>query len=145
MPDHLFTIAAQGHAVDAQTNMLTIFSVVEEVGAPSLPVAIPQLSVVTLWRRRKGEEGVSFVQRTVLINPDGNEVFRFDHEFRLDKLRHRSIGSIGMVPFEKTGSYTLRVEIRKADESAFSTATEYPLEVVQISNRQSSLLTQATN
>ncbi|MBE3070486.1 MAG: hypothetical protein IMZ55_16310 [Acidobacteria bacterium] len=129
MPEHVFTLAARGHAVDAQTNTLTIFSVVEEIGAPGLPVGIPQLSVITLWRRQKGEEGVAFVQRTRLVDPTGSEVFHFDQEFRLEKARHRSLGTVEMLPLEKPGAYNIEVQIRKADDATFSTVATYRLDV----------------
>lgn len=32
MPTHVFTLAAIGHAVDAQSNNITLFSVLEQVG-----------------------------------------------------------------------------------------------------------------
>jgi hypothetical protein len=139
LPKHLLTVVAQGHSVDAQTNNLTIFSVLEEVSAFEFPVALPQFSVVTLWERCQGEEGVSFVQRTRLLDPEGVEVFHFDNEFRLEKPRHRSLGNIGMVPFHEPGKYVFEIQVRKADETEFVSVAEFPLRVRAASKPEDSL------
>jgi len=145
VPEHLFTIVARGHSVDVQTNNLTIYSVLEEIGAAELPFAIPQFGIVTLWRRQEGEEGVSFMQRTRLLDPDGAEVFNFETEFALHKRRHRSLGTVNMVPIEKAGQYLFEVQIRQVDEAEtdYRTAGHFPLEVQVLQKQEDSLLAES--
>ena len=130
MPEHLFTVVARGHAVDAQTNNLTLFSVLEEVAGSNLPFAVPDTTIVTLWKRRDAEEGVTFIQRTRLIDPEGNEVFHGDSTFRLDKPRHRNIVTVEMAPFFRAGCYRVEVLIRRDDEEKWSSpVASYPIEI----------------
>jgi len=129
LPEHVFTIIALGHAIDTQTNGVTLFSIVEEIGWPFLPVAVPSLSVVTLWRRLEGEEGVAFVQRTRLVDPSGEEIFHQDQSFRMDRQRHRNLGMIQMVPFQAYGCHRLEIQLRKEDERSFAFVFRYPLDV----------------
>ncbi len=129
MPQHVFTIVARGHAVDVQSNALTLFSVLEEIGAPGLPVAVPQVSIVSLWRRQEGEEGAAFVQRTQLMDPDGNEVAHAECSFRLERPRHRVLSRINMVPFQRAGCYHFEILFRPEDQTAWSRVCSYPIEV----------------
>lgn len=131
MPEHVFTIVARGHAVDAQTNTLTAFCILEELAAEGFPVAVPELTVITLWFRRSGDEGVTFMQRTRLMDPSGEEVFRGDLSFRMDKRRHRNFVKVAMVPFKEQGTYTLEILIRRDGSDSWQSAARYPLDVVR--------------
>jgi hypothetical protein len=119
-----------------------MFAVLEEVGVPELPVAIPQVSLITLWRREAEDEGVSFIQQMRLVDPDGNEVLHSEQEFRMLKPRHRSLGMVEFVPFEKAGCYRFEILLRRADEGAGALALKasYPLDVSVVSREQSDLL-----
>ena len=145
MPEHIFTLVARGHAVDAQSNTLTLFSVLEEIGTPLLPAAVPDFSVVTLWRRQAGEEGVSFVQRTRLVDPCEKEIFHMDSQFRMDKLRHRLLGIVQFVPFEQPGPHKVEILVRREDEQPFRTAATYPIEVNVVAQSGSPLFEQASH
>ena len=144
MPEHTFTVVARGHAVDAQTNCLTLFSVLEQLKGPALPFGLPGLDIVTLWSRRPGEENVAFVQRTRLVAPSGREVFRSDTSFTMDRARHRVLLSVARVPFEESGLYRVEVLVRRQDSEQWSDAVVvYPLEVtVQVPRAEPALLEQ---
>ena len=115
MPQHVFTVIARGHAVDAQTNQLTLFGVIETVGAPSAPVRLPEISIVTLWSRNEDETGIEFVQRTRLLDPSGNQEQCFETNFRLDRPRMRIIAQLTGVRFESSGTYHIEIGCRAAD------------------------------
>lgn len=129
MPEHIFTILARGYAVDAQANALTLFHVLESIGAPTLPGAIPDFRIVTLWKREQGEENVDFAQRTVFSGPDGKEIAHWDQSFRLDRPRMRVLGTINMFPIRQVGCHRIEVSVKRADAQDWTAVASYPLEV----------------
>ena len=129
MPKHIFTVVVRGQSVDVQTNNITLFSVLEEIGASEVPFAFPDFAVVSLWKREPGEEGVRFVQRTSLVDPSGKEVFSADITLGFEKSRQRSIVIMQAAPFATTGEYHLVIRIRREGGEEWSLVTDYPLEV----------------
>lgn len=119
-----------GHAVDAQSNTITLFSVLEQVGGPNLPLALPTFVIVTLWQREEGEEGAKFFQRTRLIAPDGEEIFNLEADFRLHKIRHRMFLTVGGTPFKMEGRYNIEVSIRREEAGGWGEPVAvYPIQV----------------
>lgn len=129
MPKHLFTIAALGHSVDVQTNMLSLFTILESITLPTALAAIPHFVIATVWAREEDEEGVTFIQRVSLITPGGDELVRGESSFRLDKRHHRNFITIVNPRFEDPGTYTIKVSVRREDEEKWAKTYEYPLEI----------------
>ena len=130
LPEHVFTVVAVGHSIDAQNNTLTLFSVLEQIGSPTFPVRVPQFTLVTLWSRSPSDDGVSFTQRTRLVDPSAQEVASLDVSFTFQHPRQRIINTFANVPFNETGVYHLEVYIRPEDATDFGSAvTSYPLQV----------------
>jgi len=145
MPEHVFTVAARGLTIDAQTNTLTLFAVLEEIGAPHLPAAVFELAVITLWRRKPDEEGVGFVQQTRFIDPLGEEIGRLEQTFRFDKPRHRMIGQVHGFPIRTTGCHRIEVLIRRDDEPSWGKPVAcYPIEVTSTNVQQQPSLLDAS-
>jgi|GEM_PF-6088309 len=71
------------------------------------------------------------MQRTRLMDPSGEEVFRGDLSFRMDKRRHRNFVKVAMVPFKEQGTYTLEILIRRDGSDSWQSAARYPLDVVR--------------
>ena len=130
MPEHVFTVAAVGHSVDAQSNTLTLFSILEQVGSVQFPGRIPQLTVATLWRRQEGEQGVPFIQRIRLVGPDGTLVGEFENTCKFERARHRMLTILGNLPFNKIGLHRFEVYIKREDAQDWgSPVTSYPINV----------------
>lgn len=131
MPEHVFTVVSQGLALDAQSNRLTLYALIEEIGTPGLPVAVPEINIVTLWKRQPDEEGVSFSQRVRVVGPDDSVVAEYETPFTMEKPRHRTLGRIQMALFEKTGEYRIEVSLRKQgdDQNLSTLLASYPIEV----------------
>lgn len=131
MPEHVFTLAALGHTVDAQTNFLTIFEILESIGAPGLPIILPRLSFVTLWRREEGDQGVAFVERLEIVDPDGEPNASFEVSFAFERLYQRTIGRVQGAIFKKAGCHRVRVSVRRSDQQEWSgTLAQFPIEVL---------------
>lgn len=130
MPQHIYSIPAQGLSLDAQTNRVTLYAVLEELSAPGFPVLLPELNVVTVWKRLPGEEGGEFMQRTRFLDPEGQVKGLFESSFVLEKPRHRMLGKILLVPFEVAGTFTIEVTVRRADSEKYDPPVlSYPIEV----------------
>jgi hypothetical protein len=130
MPKHVFTLAALGHTVDAQTNNISLFSILEQIGGPTLPLTLPSFVILTLWQRNEGEEGMKYVQRTSLVDPDGNETFHQDADFEMPKPRHRIFLAVAGAPFKKSGVHQIKVWLRRSDERDWQKdVASYPIEV----------------
>lgn len=115
MPDHLYTIVARGHAIDAQTNALTLFHVVEQIQG-ELPFVLSELSLVTVWQRTPEDAGMTFDHRTGLVAPSGQEVFHFEQSFQMTKPRHRVLCVVQGIRFSESGCHRVEVQLRKADD-----------------------------
>ncbi len=131
MPEHIFTVVARGHSIDAQTNQVTLFGVVEAVGASALPVVVPELAIVTLWCRSDGDEGAEFVHRVRVLGPAGDELTAFEAQFRFDKPRMRMVGQLRACRFEREGRYHVEITVRPVDQpNAWSPPCAlFPIEV----------------
>ena len=131
MPEHVFTVMAVGHSVDVQSNTITLFSVLEQVGASGLPARMPPFTVATLWRRTSGEEGVSFAERIRIVDPEGEEIVDTENSFTFERPRQRVLLTLGNLPLKKTGVHRLEVYIRRDGEETWGEAvTRYPIDVV---------------
>lgn len=141
MPEHLFTIVAAGHSVDVQTNNLTLFKVIERIGAPALPVTVNELDIITLWRRAADEEGVQYVHGLRLVNPDGEEIASFDRPFVFERPRQRMLMTLANIPFQNTGTHRFEVYIRRSDTTEWgSRVASYPIEVEGLPQEQNKKL-----
>lgn len=63
-------ICAKGVAVDARTNTVSVFSILEELTPASFPAFIPELSVLALLNRGESEPEGFTVRLTVFLNDD---------------------------------------------------------------------------
>ncbi len=130
MPEHVYTFVSRGFSVDVLTNSLSAFSLLEGLSVSGLPRAVPELSVVTLWLRQPGEEGVPFEQRESFIDPSGHEVAHSDSSFTFDSPRHRVLTLLKMVPFAQVGTYRVEVCLKQKGDSSWSPpVARYPIDV----------------
>ena len=146
MPEHVFTLAARGLSVDNQTNTLTVFAVVEQLGAHAFPAAVPEMALVSLWKREPGEEGVAFVQRTRFVDPSGEELGLVDQSFRFEQPHHRMLTHIRLFPVRLSGCHRIKVQIRRDDDPNWgAVVASYPIEVVAPQAESSETLLDASN
>lgn len=130
MPNHVFTIVARGHAVDVQTNQLTVFGIVEGIGAPSAPFRIPELSIVTLWSGEEAELGVEFMQRVRILDPDGRPIHTIQTGFGLERQGVRLIAVLQRLKLDREGVHHFEVCWRRNDNEHWSSpVARYPVRV----------------
>ncbi len=130
MPELLYAIVAKDFIIDAQTNNISIFSVLERIGASVSSVRLPELVLLTLWRRNENELGSTLVQRVRLLKPNGDEILSRDVSFRGDYPRHRVNLRMQMLPFDSSGAYVFEISVRADDVEGWGEpVARYPIDV----------------
>lgn len=69
MPSALLCLIAKGVIRDADTNNLSVFNILEQVGAQGFPLLIQEAAVLAVWRRAQ-DEGQQFAFDFALRNND---------------------------------------------------------------------------
>ena len=130
MPELLYAIVAKDFVIDAENNTISIFNIIERIGASVSSVRFPELVLLTLWQRNENELGSTLVQRVRLLKPNGEEVFSKDVSFRGDHPRHRVNARMQMLPFDSSGAYVFEISVRADDSQEWGEpVARYPIEV----------------
>ena len=71
-----YFVAAEAISVDAQTNKISFFQVLEEIRgpAPDGPADLPTMSIVSAWNIEDADLGKDFQAGIAIVKPDGSEV-----------------------------------------------------------------------
>ena len=101
-----FFVVSESCAIDAQTNRLSVFNVLESVTAPAFPTLLASLAIVAVWNAEPGDETRDF-QASALIHTEPAQ--RFDINFKLEKPRARTIVQLQGLPIQAAG--TVRFEM----------------------------------
>jgi len=90
-------------------------------------------SVVTAWLRLDGDEGKTFLQRQLLISPDGKTVeagaasFTFDPA--IDSRIMTTVVKANSFPVGQSGIVTVKVDLREERNEQWETIANYPIEI----------------
>ena len=74
---------ADSYSVDMSTNRLSIFHVIENIGAASFPVTLPRLSFIVLLSRTSRETQKASVELRLTLNKVSLAKLNFDMLFRV--------------------------------------------------------------
>lgn len=143
MIKHIWSVLCQRSVVDAQSNNISIFDVLEALQVDINPTSQAknqanleyniqlQYQIVTLISKEKADKkDTEYSIRVTLINSEGkkNILINQDLTFVANKKRMRSINQIQGLPVSQSGVYHFIVELKEDDE-AFRKVAELPLEV----------------
>lgn len=138
MVEHIWSILCRRSVIDRETNVISLFDVVEQLEAiiesvqPTAGVLISeQLDFVTLWQRVPQDQPARARSRLTLLRPSGEPVR--SEEMELDLSAHtrlRSINRIHGLGITGAGTYVFRVELRNEGESNWSQITNIPLQLI---------------
>ena len=134
---HRWSILCRESSIDSQTNNISLFNILEQVGidaevfAEKKGGAIPMnLELVTLWEKQVEEEGVDAEVEVELQEPDGKPLGKFPYTISVPKRRHRHLVKLNGLPVtEKSGRYTFKIRKREGGESKFVEVGEVPVEI----------------
>lgn len=108
------TLLAEGVSLDAATNRLSAFNMMETVFAPSFPGVLGKLVVVSLYEV-DGEREPRW-ERVTILDEAGTQLARVVTEFRGEGVAHRSMGMLQGLVLAKPGTYTVLVEGAKRSD-----------------------------
>jgi len=113
-------------------NNLTLLVQVDQVIAPDMNSPI-EWAVVTAWLRHEEDIGKAFVQRHLLITPDGNTVEHLAAQFNFDatteaKIKTAVTKAVGF-PIGQVGEVKLRVELQEVGSERWTAFADYPIQV----------------
>jgi len=134
MPKLLFSICSELASIDAISNNISIFNILEDLQSPKFPITFPRIFITSLWQRKKDEAGMKFEALIKFVNPDDKKIREWKGNWTFNKLRHRHISIGSNLKFDKPGMYKFRIYIRKKDDEKWKKQIhEIPL-IVQKTN-----------
>lgn len=136
---HIWTVLCQKSSIDVETNLLSMFSCVEELSlqldktkptADKLVIPI-DLQLVSFWAVEKPEQDNSLELEGELISPDGEVLNKFSNQFKIKAgiLRFRNRTNVHGWPVQGEGRYWIKIKQKVAGAKDFSLITELPLDI----------------
>ena len=134
---HQWSILCKESSIDGQSNNLSLFNIVEQVGlnaevfAEKKEGAIPMnLELVTLWEKQVDKSEVQAEIEVEFQDPDGKPLGKFPYTISVPRRRHRHILKLNGLPItEKSGRYVFKIRKKEGEENRFIEVSEVPIEV----------------
>ena len=145
----IWSVLCQEASVDANTNNISLFKVVEQLQFglkmeeldklkdnpkfdPAKPITFPFASqLVILWKNLSNTPVFEFPVKILLIDPNGKIIDEMFSDFRFEegKDRLRTIVSINMIPVTKSGDYTYSVMTKQNKNDDFEEVCSVPMRI----------------
>lgn len=148
--EHVWSVLCQSSAIDYETNELSLFKVVEEIGiqievkdeegkkelekldseGAVFPIA---LQLVSVWQQAEklSEDSEVFKVRIDVIDPKGKKNGTFDYEFKIpaSKIRMRNRVNFNSLKVTTSGRYVLKISLLNPKSQEFENVGNVPLDV----------------
>ncbi len=114
MPRLEYFLVAESLSVDAATNRVSIFNVLEEVPVPivpGFPVPLPSMVAIACWVAEPGDETRDFQASFAAHVPGEPEPRRFEVNFRMLQRRARTVLTLQWLPLTAPGEMLLEVSL----------------------------------
>jgi hypothetical protein len=108
MPHLEYFVACETISIDQSTNRVSLFNIMEELGAGTLPSLIPALTLIAAWDLDPSEMGQDFGVTFRVHSPNG-EQRDFQSNFTATRSRQRTFLALQGLPIEALGP--LRFEV----------------------------------
>lgn len=145
----IWAILCQESSVDANTNNVSLFKILEEIkfrlnteeleklkNNPKFdstkPIVLPfSLQLVILWKNLSTKTNFEFPVKIVLKDPDEKILQEIPNNFLFQegKERLRTIISINGIPLTKPGEYTYSIMTRQNKDDIFEEITSIPIKI----------------
>jgi len=135
---HIWSVLCQRSSIDIESNLLSLFSCVEELSltlenTEALKknlVIQTEFQLVSFWAREQAVEESSLEIEGELIDPQGKALNKFNNNFPVKKgvLRFRNRTNIQGLPITGPGRYLLRLK-QKDEQGNWLVVAELPLDV----------------
>ncbi len=139
MPRPIFVLPAQGVVEDRDTNMLSIFGVIDQLTIgeglrakatpdhPAVPIDAGIIKVLAVWMREDGDNDVDFEHQFSIIH-EGKEELDAKVQFRFKGPLHRFIMTVaGFLVPEHSSMVYLRSRLRRVGSEEWIGSQDYPL------------------
>ena len=136
--EHLWTIACRSSSVDQQTNLLSMFDILEEFNVDiqlekeTEVLNIPfQLELVSLWRKFNNKEENLEIE-IEFIDPNRKRLAILSYPLNLpaDKKRMRNKLAINGIAVTISGTYVFAIKVKNQDTSKFVEVEEVSIEII---------------
>ncbi len=135
---HVWSILCEKSAIDNETNILSIFSCVEEISltldkqkmpADGKMIIPANFQLVSFWSREANQAEEELKIKIELIGPSGQLLNQFNNSFKLKSgvLRFRNRINIAGLPIVGEGRYYLKIWQEKGENS--NLVSELPVDV----------------
>lgn len=136
---HLLSVPCKGTSVDYETNLLTIFEMLEELTVDAvikndseiinLPI---QFQVLTIWERDPSEVDTITDAQIEIVDPNKKKLGTFNYQvvFPSNKKRFRNRININGMSLTVSGIYTFKISKREKDLKNFEQVNEFTINIV---------------
>jgi hypothetical protein len=135
---HIWSVLCQKSSIDVDTNLLSLFSCVEELSLTlestealkNNLVIQTEFQLVSFWAREQAEKESSLEVEGELIDAQGKVLNKFNNNFpvKTGVLRFRNRTNIQGLPITGPGRYLLRLKQRN-EQGEWLVVTELPLDI----------------
>lgn len=120
-----YFLVAEDVVVDQTTNRLSLFNTLEGFKAPGLPLLIPKVCAVSLWRKEPDDEGRD-LQSVLRITLPTGQTHQIESNFRMTNARHRIINRIQGLPITVAGELRFELLINGQHAASHVVSIEAP-------------------
>lgn len=124
-------IVAEGSGTSSLINILERIEAEVPSNAPDKVLVAKTWSCIAFWTRGQTDflEPVTFEQRTLVISPDGQEVFDIQVPFVVSNqhVNYRNVGTVNGFPVTTSGIVKVEVFLRKQGDAKWKKFSEFPI------------------
>src|SRR5262249_44936666 len=111
MPRLEYFIVCESSSVDAETNSVSLFHVLEDIFPGRFPDSIPNIEAVSLWNVQPDEQDTDFPANLSIRLPGRGEPVRFPMNLTKGWKRYRATIKVSGIPLLMPGELRFNVEL----------------------------------
>ena len=141
MIEHVFSAMCSGISIDAETNAVSLFKVLEQLTVfteSKDPVRIPmRFEIVSLWTRQSPDVPSRGKMRIIFCNPNNQQKQHAELGIDLNKAtNHRTRVISEGIELTGPGRYRFIIELQEEDDAAWQKVASLPLQVIYQSSSE---------
>jgi hypothetical protein len=135
MIEHVFSVICSGTSIDAETNAITLFKVLEQLTVyteTTDPVRIPiHFEILSLWTRQSSDVPCQGKARVIFCSPSNQQKQQVEMSIDLSKaINYRSKLVSDGIELTGPGKYHFAIELQEEDQADWQKVASLPLLVV---------------
>ena len=135
MIEHVFSVLCSGTSIDAETNTVTLFKVLEQLTVfteSTETVRIPiHFEILSLWTRQIADDPCHGKARIIFCSPSHDEKQHVEMSIDLSRsINYRSKLIADVIELTGPGKYRFRIELQEEESPDWQEVASLPLLVV---------------